>query len=102
MTVNVRGITRLTSFGPLSSWVGVRGKEIPQNIPCRNTRIRIEVRVERDLPGNVHGDGVPGVYSSDQLVKLYFSVPAAIRGILLNLSADVSLTIAQGNRCVET
>jgi hypothetical protein len=79
----------------------VRGKEPPQNIPRRNTRIRIKTRVERDLTGNVHGDGIPGVYSSDQLVKLYFGIPTAPRGVLFNHCADVAQAIAQGNPCVK-
>jgi hypothetical protein len=74
----------------------VRGKEAPQNSSRRNSRIRIEVRVERELTGNVHGDGIPRVYSSNQLVKFYFRTPTAIRGILLNNRGDVSLAIAQG------
>ena len=35
------------------------------------------------------GDGIPRVYSSNQLVKLYFAVPTTTRGVLFNHCADV-------------
>jgi hypothetical protein len=72
----------------------VGGEEVPQDVTGLHPSGGIEVRVERDLTGNVHGNGIPGVYSSDQFVKLYFGIPTAIRGILLNQGADVSPAIA--------
>ena len=70
--------------------------------PRRNSRIGVEVRVERDVPLHVHGDGISSVNSSDQLVKLYLGVSTAISGILFNHCADIALAIAQSNRSVKT
>src|SRR5260370_20998199 len=80
----------------------MRRKEAPQNISRRDTSVQTKVRVVWDLTGHVHGDGIPSVYSSDQLVELYFAVSTATRGVLFNHCADVSLTVTQGSRCIET
>src|SRR5450432_1813882 len=79
----------------------VPGKEIPHNIGRCDTRIRIEVWIERHLAGNVHRVAVPFVHSSDQPVELYFAVSTAMGRILLNHSGDVSLGVAQGGGCIE-
>ena len=60
------------------------GKKVPEDFVGGYPSRGIEVRVEWNLTRNVHGDGIPSVDSSDQLVILHFSVSKAIGGILLD------------------
>ncbi|MDB6102450.1 MAG: hypothetical protein JWO52_2449, partial [Gammaproteobacteria bacterium] len=43
----------------------VFGKELPENVVGRDARMSVEVRIEWDLPGNIHWILVPGVSTSN-------------------------------------
>ena len=55
----------------------MRGEEIPNEIVSRNTDRAVEGRVVRNLLGIVHGLGIPGVDSADELVESHFGVGKA-------------------------
>src|SRR5580692_9043256 len=82
------------------------GEKVPKDLGGGYARCGIEIRIEWDLTGDVHGDRVPGVNSSDEPIKLYLRFPAAICCILLDDRGDVPLAVAQwcqrSNNCPPT
>ena len=66
------------------SQFGVGGEKVPEDFVGGYPSRGIEVRVEWNLTRNVHGDGIPSVDSSDQLVKLYFCIPKTVGRVLLD------------------
>lgn len=61
----------------------VLGKELPENVVGRDARMSVEVRIEWDLPGNIHWILVPGVSTSNEPVDLHLRVTLAMCGALL-------------------
>lgn len=76
-------------------------EKVPKDLGGGYARRGIEIRIEWDLTGDVHGDRVPGVNSSDELIKLYLRFPAAISCIFLDDRGDVPLAVAQRCRGVK-
>ena len=76
------------------SRLGMRGEEIPQDVSGRDSGGGIEIGIERSLPGDVHGDGIPCVGAADQLVVPDFCIRRTTTGPFLRDRRDMSLAIA--------
>jgi hypothetical protein len=92
---------------PRRSQFGMSGEKVPKDLGGGYARCGIEIWIEWDLTGDVHGDRVPGVNSSDELIKPYLRFPAAISCIFLDDRGDVPLAVAHrlgvcGNRLKAT
>src|SRR6478672_3404540 len=83
----------------LQFWMS--GEKFPDNISRRRPCSRVEVRIERDCSGNVHGAGTPDVGSSEQPIKLHVRASSAAGGVLLNDCADISMSVTQGRGWVD-